>query len=522
MADERLAHRGVAEEPPPGVPGAPVATAPAPADAPPRTPSRTAPRRGRRRGVRRFRRAAALLIVGALVATGGSTLPNNAGPGWASPGLVGGGGWPFTGVPLSPAEGPGASYLPDSTVVRLADGRVRLVPYGEDTSIVVPADDPRVAAAVRSDSVWLTHGTIPGTDLKAGSPDKRRRSGDDYRDMSTRALLDLRLLTRPNGASLASWYGAWRYSWPRDSAFAAAAFTVAGHPSEARRVLRFLARVQHDDGVWAARYNVDGTAVTDGRPPQLDSLGWVLWASWFYRTRYPADLPELWPMVRRAADHLARSLDAEGLPPASSDYWERDHRREQDPRRPTLGVAGPVLAGLRAAASLAGTYGGRAEGTRWRAAANRLSNAVTRQYAPYGYPRSPIRGGLMDTSVTFLAPPFAPLDAGVSAAVDTAARKQALPNGGVLPGERWPGNKAVAWTPETALFALNSAASGRTAEALGRLDWLTAHRTTLGSLPEKIGERGQPAGVAPLGWTASLVVLTLSALERPLPVPPAH
>uniref|UniRef100_UPI001040E4A9 glycoside hydrolase family 15 protein n=1 Tax=Actinomadura roseirufa TaxID=2094049 RepID=UPI001040E4A9 len=463
-----------------------------------------------------------LLVAAALVATGGGGPPRAGTPGWASPGLVGGSGWPFTGVPLSPSEARGAAYLPDSSIVRLADGRIRLVPPGSDASVTLPPDDPQIAAAVRAESGWLARGTVPGGGVPADSADKRIRSADDYRDMAARALLDLRLLTRPNGASLASWYGAWRYSWPRDSAFAAAAFAVTGHPAEARRVLRFLARVQHEDGVWAARYNADGTAVADGRPPQLDSLGWVLWASWFYRVRAasPGDLPELWPMVRRAADHLAHSLDAGGLPPASSDYWERDHRREQDPRRPTLGVVGPVLAGLRAAAAVADGYGDRGSAARWRGAAHRLRMAVAREFAPYGYPRSPIPGGLMDTSVTFLAPPFAAADPAVAGAVATAARKQALPNGGVLPGERWPGNPLVAWTPETALFALNSAASGRQEDALGRLDWLAAHRTSLGALPEKIGERGQPAGVAPLGWTASLVVLTLSALEKPLPVPP--
>ncbi|WP_242903084.1 glycoside hydrolase family 15 [Actinomadura terrae] len=490
---------------------APYRIRPAPQAAPRRT--YPAPR-----GVRRFRRAAALLVAAGLVATTGSTIPARPGPGWAGPGLVGGSGWPVIGVPLPVSEAKGATYLEGSSAVRLADGRVRLVPSGSETSVIVPPDDPEVAAAVRSDRAWLADGAVPGDGWN-----ERSRYGDQYRDMASRALLDLRLLTRPNGASLASWYGQWRYCWPRDSAFAAAAFTVTGHMPEARRVLRFLADVQHENGLWAARYNPDGTAVADGRDPQLDSLGWVLWASWFYRVQSPdnGELPELWPMVQRAADQLAHSLDAEGLPPASSDYWERDHDREQDPRRPTLGVVGPVLAGLRAAAALADGYGGRAKATQWRAAAKRLTAALNRQFAPYGYPRSPVRGGLMDTSVTFVAPPFAPPDPRVAAAVENAGFRQELPNGGVLPGERWGGNKLVAWTPETALFALNAASTGRVDSALGRLDWLTAHRTSLGALPEKVGERGAPASVAPLGWTASLVVLSLSALKHPLPVPPA-
>ncbi|MFI6520033.1 glycoside hydrolase family 15 protein [Spirillospora sp. NPDC050679] len=498
--------------------------------------------------VRRVRRVAALLLVAALVATCGATMPERGGPAWASPGLVGGGGWPFAGTPLPPVDARGASYLPDSSVVRLADGRIRLIPFGGDAPITVPGTDPRVRQAVRSDAAWLARGSVPGALAPfpveppprphaqaarplapavtapepgpvSGLPERR-----PYRDMAARALLDLRLLTRPNGASLASWYGAWKYSWPRDSAFTAAAFTVTGHRPEARRVLRFLARAQHENGMWAARYHPDGTAVADGRAPQLDSLGWVLWASWFFREQAPDDaaaMDELWPMVRRAADRLARSLDASGLPPASSDYWERSPASEEVPHLPTLGVVGPVLSGLRSAAAFARDTGRRAQAARWQSAAHRLSDAVAARFTPHGYPRSPLKGGRMDTSVTFLAPPFAPADPGVSAAIARAAQRQALPNGGVLPGERWSGNKKVAWTPEMALFALSAAASGRHDEARTRLDWLCDHRTSLGVLPEKVDENGKPAAVAPLGWTASLVVLSLAALEKPLPVPHA-
>ncbi|MFI0357702.1 glycoside hydrolase family 15 protein [Actinomadura sp. 9N407] len=466
---------------------------------------------------RTVRRITALLLVATLVATCGATLPDLGKPGWGGAGLIGGGGWPFAGDPVSREDAAGASYIPGSSVVRLKNGRVQLVPFGAETAITVNADDPRVAAAVRSDQAWLARGTVP-----SGGPTVPDGNRLVYQEMASRALLDLRLLTRPNGASQASWYGAWRYSWPRDSAFTAAAFVATGHYAEARRVLRFLSRVQHENGQWAARYHPDGTAVTDGREAQLDSLGWVMWAAWFFHAQAPeaaAELPELWPMVERAANHLTRSLDVEGLPPPSSDYWERDPDTEEDPRRPTLGVVGPALAGLRSAASFALGNGHTKKAHDWQKASNRVSKAVAQQFAPYGYPRSPIEDGLMDTSVTFIAPPFAPLDAGVTAAIADAAVRQSLPNGGVLPGERWSGDPNTAWTPEVALFALSAAASGRTGEAVNRLDWLAAHRTSLGALPEKVDEDGDPSSVAPLGWTASLVLLTLAALESPLPLP---
>ena len=91
------------------------------------------------------------------------------------------------------------------------------------------------------------------------------------------------------------------------------------------------------------------------------------------------------------------------------------------------------------------------------------------------------------------------------------------------PGAGWPGNPAIAWTAETAFFALSDAATGEHGRASVLLSWLAAHRTRLGALPEQVTAAGQPASVAPLAWTdaAVLLALTAQAHELPLvPVPP--
>jgi GH15 family glucan-1,4-alpha-glucosidase len=450
-----------------------------------------------------------LIFAASLAATCGARQPGTL-PAWASPGLIGGGGWPYTSQAVDPETAAGATYLPKSSVIGLRDGRALLIPFGAGEAVAMPRDDPRVVTAVRNDSAWLASGTVPGRT-------------DTQRDMASRALLDLRLLTEANGASAASWYGEWNYVWPRDAAFTAAAFNVTGHPTEARRILKFLARAQNKRGLWAARYNADGTAVSDGRGVQLDGLGWALWATWLCHQTDPpgtAEPTELWTMVRRAADQMSRSLGADGLPPRSSDYFERDPGTEQDPHRPTLGVVAPILTGLRAATALATERGATAQAQLWQSAARRVSAAIVGEFKPYGYPRSPVPDGDMDAAVTFLAPPFAPPDSTVNTAVLTAAKRLALPGGGVLPGEHWQGNRTEAWTPETAMFALAAAASGRVDEATGRLNWLAAHRTSLGVLPEKVDRQGRPSSVAPLGWTASLVLLTLQTLDHQLPTPP--
>jgi GH15 family glucan-1,4-alpha-glucosidase len=96
-----------------------------------------------------------------------------------------------------------------------------------------------------------------------------------------------------------------------------------------------------------------------------------------------------------------------------------------------------------------------------------------------------------------------------------------VPNGGLRPGVTWQTDVDVAWTPTTALFALASAANADTADAEALLTWLDEHRTPLGALPEKVNESGDPASVAPLSWTGSLVLLALLELEDDLPIVPA-
>jgi len=378
---------------------------------------------------------------------------------------------------------------------------------------------------------WLAAGTVPG-----GTPAQR--------GLARRALTDLRLLTRPDGAMAAAWYGRWKYAWPRDSSWAAAAFAATGHLAEALRILRFLARVQEPDGTWAARYTLGGTPVRTGLAPELDDDGWFPWAVWvWYAEQHGAPparraLAGLWPAVRRAAVAAAK-LSPGGLPRVYPDYWE------QRVSEPTIGTAAPLLAGLRAAARLAAASGNALDAHRLGQSATRLDQGIQAAFRPNFYrfpnatggqrawfalfgPGAGTRIGRLpadwvlngpDAAVTFLGPPFAPASPAVGRAVARAARALTLPNGGILPGTTWRGNRTAAWTPATGFFALYDAASGRPAAATSWLDWLAAHRTAAGALPEQVSGTGRPVSVAPLGWTCAIVLLALTALRRPLPVP---
>ncbi len=365
----------------------------------------------------------------------------------------------------------------------------------------------------------------PQPQLVADGIAGRKTFADPYDELVRSAVADLDALTLPNGATLAGWDGPWRFVWPRDASFVAAARCSIGQYDEARRVLDFLNKIRPSEGRWEARYSDTGRVIQDGRAQQLDGSGWVLWATWFCRAAGGPDETPYWEMARESADQIVAELGSDGLPGRSPDYWERPEAEV------TLGTVAPLLAGLRSAVAIATDLNYPAEASRWRTALDKLSAATDRRFGP-NYPRIPARavsflepglepiglGGGADAFVTVLGPPFAPARDDVSQAIDRARGVLTQPNGGVTPGEDWR-TDGVSWTPQTALFALSAAARGDRATADKLLNWLNHYRTSSGSLPEKVNRDLQPAGEAPLGWTSALTVLTATALQKPLPIP---
>ena len=171
------------------------------------------------------------------------------------------------------------------------------------------------------------------------------------RAISERALLNLRLLTRPNGAALAGLHPRWRSVWPRDASFVAVAFAATGHHEESYQVLslpRSRPGTGRDMGGPLRRRRDPGArrAYPAARRHGLVPLGYLVLVRYRgggERERAGA----LWPATRAAADAAAASLGADGLPPGGADYWE------VETWRPNLGTAAPLRTGLRAAADLA-------------------------------------------------------------------------------------------------------------------------------------------------------------------------
>lgn len=343
--------------------------------------------------------------------------------------------------------------------------------------------------------------------------------GGPYADMAVTALADIEAVCFPNGAAVAAGSPYWRHVWPRDASFMAAALALVGRRERAGRILRYLAHVQEPDGTWQARYLPDGSGgVPDARGTQLDGNGWFLWATWLLQTAAGSagsaeHVAFLWPTSRRAlVAAIAATKHESGLVTPSQDFWEVDLAE------PTLGVAAPLLLGLRTGAVLAEAAGDTALAAAAGERVVNLAEAIDAQFSP-DFPRRLGDGGAPDASVAFLLPPFAPAREHVSAAWGGALSRMRLANGGLKPGVEWLDDE-TAWTPQTSLFAMTASYLGKGEVADELLRWLDGHRTRLGCLPEKVTAEGLPAAVAPLPLTGATVLLALAAREgRLLPVP---
>ena len=409
------------------------------------------------------------------------------------------------------AARPGADFetilLYSESVAFDGPGTRVLVPAGS-ADLVVPTT--RVLAGVLDqerlldeESAWLA---------RSASWTRPDEVDGSTGDLAQQALLDIRSLLLPNGASVAAWSPRWRYTWPRDGSHVAAALSAAGHHAEALGVLTFLQRVQARDGWFEARYLPDGLGVPDDRERQLDGVGWVLWACGRLVGRRDADLVRadlsaVVPMMERSLALALASIDTpDHLPPVSPDYWEVRETRL------TLGVAAPLLAGLHGAVAAFGALGDVAGRDAALRGADRLAAAIHRRFGADGYPRH-LGGGDRCTSVAFLMPPYVPdSPSAVLDAFDLARTELQRPAGGLAPGAGWK-RDGISWTPETATFAMAAAGSGREDYARTTLRWLAEHRTAAGSLSEKVLHDGSPAAVAPLAWTAANVVLAVDALR---------
>ena len=393
-----------------------------------------------------------------------------------------------------------AARLPQGRWADLADGALT-----DLLALTGPAfmPDPPRPAGPAVPSARLTASPAPAPTAGAASA-ASGSAGLEGRD--SREPLPQGAEVFPQGAVVAAPVSIWRYVWPRDAAFAAAALSAVNLTGEALGVLGNLASWQRADGGFEARYTSSGR-VPDHRPAQADGAGWFLWAAGRLLADgvSAADLRDhLGAPLARAASRLLGITDTPShLPAASPDYWEVAETVL------TLGTAAPVLLGLEAATALtrAGIdLGGPAQAPADRVAAVR--SAMERNFAP-AWGRH-LRRDDVDATIALVLPPFTQPLTGARAVRQTATERMRRPAGGLAPGAGWR-DDGVSWTPETALMAWSALSLGMEEEGTRLLAWLEAHRTAAGALPEKVLANGAPAGPAPLAWTCALILLATAS-----------
>jgi glycosyl hydrolase family 15 len=319
-----------------------------------------------------------------------------------------------------------------------------------------------VSRAIAADRRWLSF----ARPLAAGAP---AWAGGMYR----RSLLTLRALTdRRTGAVAAGARDGWAYVWPRDAGTAALALAAGGYRPEARRVARFLLRL--DLGA-AARFHGNGSPVP-GRGAQGDAAGWVAVAA---RAAGIADT------ARQTAKILAGD---EPVPwRHRSDYWE--------------GGPGDYLANALAARSDVSEFSrhirrGNSD-TPWAPGLVRVS----------GNPES----GL-DSAAAWAVRPFSQPRLYPAARATLSHLVAHGTRFGITPAENWLGGDDP-WSAPTAWSAWSLAVLGERGEALRLMQALRRAATPAGALPERVdAETGIPASTTPLAWSHAFAILALRQL----------
>lgn len=370
--------------------------------------------------------------------------------------------------------------------------------------------------------------------------------------MPTAARSDLRRLVEssltlieahqhPSGAYPASPdYPVYRYSWLRDGAFIADAMSRAGRADSADRFLCWcaavidaragrisdlVARAGRDEEISAdemlpTRYTLDGG---DGDEPwwnfQLDGYGTWLWVLVAHAARHDRPLGAYRAAVAATVDYLVAFGDR-----PCYDWWEEhaEHRH--------VATLGATLAGLRAVVHANDEQGAPllhpARAAAAATTAARLDVLISTEGTADRHLTKWLGSGAVDGSLLACLTPFAVVDPRGPVAERTyhEIRDQLL-RGGVYRylGDTFYGGGE--WLILTAWLGWHEARTGRSEEALRRLEWIAAQATPEGYLPEQVsGNTQRPERIAewterwgsvatPLLWSHAMFVTLASEVE---------
>ncbi|MGC8848054.1 MAG: glycoside hydrolase family 15 protein [Conexivisphaera sp.] len=330
------------------------------------------------------------------------------------------------------------------------------------------------------------------------------------------------------------------YLWPRDAVMCATVLDEMGYWSFTRRLyVRLFTELLSPEGYLYQKYDADGTLGSTWHPftangprsrnVQEDETALAIYGLWvhFRASRDYELLREVYECVERSARFLIDFRDGRtGLPLMSYDLWEE-----------RLGVhaftVASVVAGLRAAAELAGRLGYWDMERKYSEAAKEMTAAVVdhmfNSTGGYFYRMVDLDGGsdpTVDSSVLSL--PLLgvvdPSDPRVSSTAQVVASRLQVPKvGGIARYENdlyqrvsgdYSGIPGNPWIISTMWLAQYHVLAGKPDEARRLVEWVGKVASPTGLLPEQVNPfDGSPLSVMPLAWSHAEYLRALGAVR---------
>lgn len=334
------------------------------------------------------------------------------------------------------------------------------------------------------------------------------------------------------------------YCWPRDASYALWPLIRLGHYREAKQFFDFARDTRHRDGYLMHKYQPDRAIgstwhpLVHGRNQELaiqedETASVIFMINEYYEASDDKTFIQniYQTFVAPCAAFMTRFIDeATGLPHASYDLWEEKFLTS------TYTVC-TVIAGLEAAAKLAGVVEQPDDAVRWQRTADSIRANLGKLYHDDGYF---VKGFLLQADgslqydntldISSLYGPFmyAGLPMTDPRLASTAKHVEerihnVSPSGGVLRYEndnyfltkrQYKGNP---WIVSTLWLAQYYATAGEFDKAQGLLQWALNRQLPSGVLSEQFDpEDASPLGVTPLVWSHAELVNTILDLSKPV------
>lgn len=366
-----------------------------------------------------------------------------------------------------------------------------------------------------------------------------------------RSLLIMRTHVNENGAAIASIDSdvlqfnrdTYSYVWPRDGAFTALAFDLAGFQEASKLFFTFCNSVITNDGYFNHKYAPDGSVGSSWHPLvdsdcqfqlpiQEDETALVLYALWkrfeiYHEFEFIKEVYQ--KLVLKTTDFLLKHIDPKtGLPKPSYDTWE-------EKRGVFTSTVATVIAALNAGAQFAKVFYDRQRFNILMEAASKMKKAMLTNlvdskrkcFIKAVYPNNE-KDLTVDSSLAliFTLGVIDSSDSILKTTMDIIEKKLWIPKIGGIARKENDGFQRIdktltgnPWIISTLWLARWKIAQAKTLKELENtlniLNWVNEHAFPSGILAEQINPiDGKPISVSPLIWSHAEYVIAINDYMR--------